>query len=132
MQFLIIDKDKLVNTIEAESIDDVRQHKDYKDNYLIVPLERNQKYENGTIRIKTLLERYEEGSITKEEYEATINSNREAEYEEKVDSKVIDFIRSYINENIDYATLSDEQKELLSAINTEVFKIKLSNPKASV
>lgn len=132
MQFLIIDKDKLVNTIEAESIDEVRKHKDYKDDYLIVPLERNQKYENGIIRIKTLLEQYEEGSITKEEYEATINSNREAEYEEKVDSKVIDFIRSYIKENIDYTTLSDEQKELLSSINTEVFKIKLSNPKASV
>lgn len=132
MQFLIINKDKLVNTVEAESIDEVRKHKDYKDDYLIVPLERNQKYENGIIRIKTLLEQYEEGSITKEEYEETINSNRQSEYEEKVDSKVIDFIRSYINENIDYTTLSDEQKELLSAINTEVFKIKLSNPKASV
>lgn len=131
MQFLIINKDKLINTVEAQNIEEVRKHKDYKDDYLIVPLEQNQKYENGIIRIKTLLEQYEEGSLTKEEYEETINNNRETEYKEVVDSKVIEFMRLFIND-LDYSTLSNEQKELLNSINTEVFKIKLSNPKVSV
>lgn len=131
MQFLIINKDKLVNTVEAQNIEEVRKHKDYKDDYLIIPLEQNQKYENGIIRIKTLLEQYEEGSLTKEEYEETINNNRETEYKEVVDSKVIEFMRLFIND-LDYSTLSNEQKELLNSINTEVFKIKLSNPKVSV
>ncbi|WP_432631781.1 hypothetical protein [Brachyspira sp.] len=131
MQFLIINKDKLVNTVEAQNIDEVRSHEDYKDDYIIVPLEQNQKYENGEIRIKTLLEQYEEGQINKEQYEEIINSNRETEYKESVDSKVIEFMRLFIND-LDYSTLSNEQKELLNSINTEVFKIKLSNPKAAV
>ena len=83
------------------------------------------------IKIKSLLEQYESGLITKEEYEETINSNREVAYKENVDAKVIEFIRIFIN-NLDYKSLDEEQKRLLSEINTEVFSVKLKNPKSVI
>ena len=131
MRFLIINKDKLINTIEAENTDEARKHKDCKEGYLIVPIFDNQKFESGEIKIKSLLEQYESGLITKEEYEETINSNREVAYKENVDAKVIEFIRIFIN-NLDYKSLDEEQKRLLSEINTEVFSVKLKNPKSVI
>jgi len=132
MRFLIINKDKLINTIEAENTDEARKHKDCKEGCLVVPIFDNQKFESGEIKIKSLLEQYESGLITKEEYEETINSNREVAYKENVDAKVIEFMRIFINYNIDFATLNDEQKQLLSEINTEVFSVKLKNPKSVI
>lgn len=131
MRFLIINKDKLINTIEAENTDEARKHKDCKEGYLIVPIFDNQKFESGEIKVKSLLEQYESGLITKEEYEETINSNREVAYKENVDAKVIEFIRIFIN-NLDYKSLDEEQKRLLSEINTEVFSVKLKNPKSVI
>lgn len=133
MQFLIVDtNNKLINTIEAESTDEARQHRSYKENYSVIPIERNQKYENGEIKIKSLKELYNENIITKEEYEKIIDDNRIAGYEEKVDAKVIEFMRIFINHNLDFETLNDEQKRLLSEINAEVFSVKLKNPKATI
>lgn len=131
MRFLIINKDKLINTIEAENTDEARKHKDCKEGCLVVPIFDNQKFESGEIKIKSLLEQYESGLITKEEYEETINSNREVAYKENVDAKVIEFIRIFIN-NLDYKSLDEEQKRLLSEINTEVFSVKLKNPKSVI
>lgn len=131
MRFLIINKDKLINTIEAENTDEARKHKDCKEGYLVVPIFDNQKFESGEIKIKSLLEQYESGLITKEEYEETINSNREVAYKENVDAKVIEFMRIFIN-NLDYKSLDEEQKRLLSEINTEVFSVKLKNPKSVI
>lgn len=129
MQFLIVDtNNKLINTIEAESTDEARQHRSYKENYSVIPIERNQKYENGEIKIKSLKELYNENIITKEEYENIIDANRIAGYQEKVDAKVIEFLRGFIN-SLDYNNLSEAQKILLSEINSEVFKVKLNNPK---
>ena len=131
MRFLIINKDKLINTIEAENTDEARKHKDCKEGCLVVPIFDNQKFESGEIKVKSLLEQYESGLITKEEYEETINSNREVAYKENVDAKVIEFIRIFIN-NLDYKSLDEEQKRLLSEINTEVFSVKLKNPKSVI
>ena len=131
MRFLIINKDKLINTIEAENTDEARKHKDCKEGCLVVPIFDNQKFESGEIKIKSLLEQYESGLITKEEYEETINSNREVAYKENVDAKVIEFMRIFIN-NLDYKSLDEEQKRLLSEINTEVFSVKLKNPKSVI
>lgn len=129
MQFLIVDtNNKLINTIEAESTDEARQHRSYKENYSVIPIERNQKYENGEIKIKSLKELYNENIITKEEYEKIIDDNRIADYQEKVDAKVIEFMRGFIN-SLDYNNLSEAQKILSSEINSEVFKVKLNNPK---
>ena len=131
MRFLIINKDKLINTIEAENTDEARKHKDCKEGCLVVPIFDNQKFESGEIKVKSLLEQYESGLITKEEYEETINSDREVAYKENVDAKVIEFIRIFIN-NLDYKSLDEEQKRLLSEINTEVFSVKLKNPKSVI
>lgn len=99
-----------------------------EENDYIGTAQPTEKIVNGQIVKKTYSEQFEDGIITEEEFLDKVNDDRQREYEEKVDPIVIEFMRSFLN-NMDYNSLTDEQKELLCKMNAEVFKIKINNPK---
>ena len=58
-----------------------------------------------------------------------MNAEREKEYNDKTDKQVIELMRNFLNKNKD--SLSDEDKAILDAINTEIDTIKQEYPKQS-
>ena len=95
----------------------------------IVTLEKTQKIINNEIAEKTAEEKLSDGLITKEEYNTIMNAEREKEYNDKTDKQVIELMRNFLNKNKD--SLSDEDKAILDAINTEIDTIKQEYPKQS-
>lgn len=93
----------------------------------IIMLMPDQKYENGTVISKTLLEQYNEGIITKEQYEERVNIQRQNEYQAQTDSELLGLMRDYLNRNKN--KLNEEEKAILEEINIKVDKIKAENPK---
>ena len=93
----------------------------------IIMLMPDQKYENGTVVSKTLLEQYNEKIITKEQYEEAINIRRQNEYQAQTDSELLGLMRDYLNRN--KSKLNEEEKAVLEEINTKINEIKAENPK---
>lgn len=98
-------------------------------NDVIQTIEKTQKIINNEIAEKTAEEKLSDGLITKEEYNTIINAEREKEYNDKTDKQVIELMRNFLNKNKD--SLSDEDKAILNAINTEIDTIKQEYPKQS-
>ena len=98
-------------------------------NDVIQTIEKTQKIVNNEIVEKTAEEKLSDGLITKEEYNKIMNAEREKEYNDKTDKQVIELMRNFLNKNKD--SLSDEDKLILDAINTEIDTIKQEYPKQS-
>ena len=98
-------------------------------NDVIQTIEKTQKVVNNEIVEKTAEEKLSDGLITKEEYNKIMNAEREKEYNDKTDKQVIELMRNFLNKNKD--SLSDEDKLILDAINTEIDTIKQEYPKQS-
>ncbi len=98
-------------------------------NDVIQTIEKTQKIVNNEIVEKTAEEKLNDSLITKEEYNTIMNAEREKEYNNKTDKQVIELMRNFLNKNKD--SLSDEDKAILDAINTEIDIIKQEYPKQS-
>lgn len=96
-------------------------------NDCIITLMPNQQYKNGAVITLTPLEQYQKGIITEEEYLSQVGNSREQAYKENTDVKVIELIRSYLNNNKD--KLTKEEQVILKEINNKVEVIKKENPK---
>ncbi len=68
MQFILLENNKLVKSLELNNIDEVYKHKDYKKEYAILQIDKTQKYEDGEVKMKTNDELFQDGIISLEEY----------------------------------------------------------------
>ena len=93
----------------------------------IIYLPNTHKIFDNEIVEKTLEEKLKDNVITSEEYNKIQNQKREALYESKTDTQVIELARNIFNKIKD--TLSEEDKLVLDSINKEVEKIKTQYPK---
>ena len=138
-------KEKIIVLKDNEIIDNgiIRElNKNYEDDYIIMiergleKLEDTKKIvtnEDGKKHIieKSIEEKYKEGLITKEEYNAYIVSQRQSEYTQNLDGARAELLDSVLNNLASQGLLNETQMEALKNIQTTRANIKEQYPKQS-
>lgn len=137
-------KEKIIALKDNEIIDNgiIRElNKNYEDDYILMiergleKLDKNKKIveENGKKHIieKSIEEKYKEGLITKEEYNAYIVSQRQGEYVTNIDGARAELLDSVLNNLASQGLLNETQMEALKNIQTTRANIKEQYPKQS-
>ncbi|WP_157149869.1 phage tail protein, partial [Brachyspira pilosicoli] len=116
-------------------------NKNYEDDYIVMiergleKLDDNKKIveDNGKkyVREKSIEEKYNEGLITKEEYNAYIVSQRQSEYTQNLDGARAELLDSVLNTLANQGLLNETQMEALKNIQTTRANIKEQYPKQS-
>ena len=136
-------KEKIIALKDNEIIDNgiIRElNKNYEDDYIIMiergleKLEDTKKIvtnEDGKkyIREKSIEEKYKEGLITKEDYNAYIVSQRQSEYTQNLDGARAELLDSVLNNLASQGLLNETQMEALESIQTTRANIKEQYPK---
>ena len=135
-------QEKIITLKDNEIIDDgiIRElNKNYEDDYILMiekgleVLDKNKKIveENGKkyITEKTTEEKYNEGLITKEEYNAYIVSQRQGQYVTNIDGARAELLDSVLNNLASQGLLNETQMEALESIQTTRANIKEQYPK---
>lgn len=97
----------------------------------IIKLEQTQKVVDNEVVEKTNLEKYNEGLITKEEYNAYIVNQRQSEYTQNLDRARAELLDSVLNNLASQGLLNETQMEALKNIQTTRANIKEQYPKQS-
>ena len=137
-------KEKIIALKDNEIIDNgiIRElNKNYEDDYIVMiergleKLDDNKKIveDNGKkyVREKSIEEKYNEGLITKEEYNAYIVSQRQSEYTQNLDGARAELLDSVLNTLANQGLLNETQMEALKNIQTTRANIKEQYPKQS-
>ena len=137
-------KEKIITLKDNEIIDNgiIRElNKNMEDDYIVMiergleKLEDTQKIveENGKkyITEKTTEEKYKEGLITKEEYNAYIVSKRQNQYSQNLDGARAELLEDVLNSLANQGLLNETQMEALKNIQTTRANIKEQYPKQS-
>lgn len=137
-------KEKIITLKDNEIIDNgiIRElNKNYEDDYILMiergleKLDKNKKIveENGKKHIieKSIEEKYKEGLITKEEYNAYIVSQRQGQYVTNIDGARAELLDSVLNNLASQGLLNETQMEALKNIQTTRANIKEQYPKQS-
>lgn len=138
-------KEKIITLKDNEIIDNgiIRElNKNYEDDYIVMiergleKLEDTKKIvtnEDGKkyIREKSIEEKYKEGLITKEDYNAYIVSQRQSEYTQNLDGARAELLDSVLNSLASQGLLNETQMEALESIQTTRANIKEQYPKQS-
>ena len=130
-------KEKIIALKDNEIIDNgiIRElNKNYEDDYIVMiergleKLDDNKKIveDNGKkyVREKSIEEKYNEGLITKEEYNAYIVSQRQSEYTQNLDGARAELLDSVLNTLANQGLLNETQIEVLKTIEDNRAKIK--------
>lgn len=131
-------KEKIITLKDNEIIDNgiIRElNKNYEDDYIVMiergleKLEDTKKIvtnEDGKkyIREKSIEEKYKEGLITKEDYNAYIVSQRQSEYTQNLDGARAELLDSVLNSLASQGLLNENQIEVLKTIEDNRAKIK--------
>ncbi|WP_157143971.1 phage tail protein [Brachyspira pilosicoli] len=137
-------KEKIIALKDNEIIDNgiIRElNKNYEDDYIVMiergleKLDDNKKIveDNGKkyVREKSIEEKYNEGLITKEEYNAYIVSQRQSEYTQNLDGARAELLDDVLNSLASQGLLNETQMEALKNIQTTRANIKEQYPKQS-
>ena len=137
-------KEKIITLKDNEIIDNgiIRElNKNYEDDYIVMiergleELDKNRKIaeENGKKHIieKSIEEKYNEGLITKEEYNKYIISQRQSQYTQNLDGARAELLDSVLNNLASQGLLNETQMEALKNIQTTRANIKEQYPKQS-
>lgn len=137
-------KEKIITLKDNEIIDNdiIRElNKNYEDDYILMiekgleNLDKNKKIveENGKKYIieKSIEEKYNEGLITKEEYNKYIISQRQSQYTQNLDGARAELLDSVLNNLASQGLLNETQMEALKNIQTTRANIKEQYPKQS-
>lgn len=137
-------KEKIITLKDNEIIDNgiIRElNKNMEDDYILMiergleKLDKNKKIveENGKKHIieKSIEEKYKEGLITKEEYNAYIVSQRQGQYVTNIDGARAELLDSVLNNLASQGLLNETQMEALKNIQTTRANIKEQYPKQS-
>ena len=137
-------KEKIIALKDNEIIDNgiIRElNKNYEDDYILMiergleKLDKNKKIveENGKKHIieKSIEEKYKEGLITKEEYNAYIVNQRQNQYSQNLDGARAELLDSVLNNLASQGLLNETQMEALKNIQTTRANIKEQYPKQS-
>ncbi|WIH89337.1 phage tail protein [Brachyspira pilosicoli] len=137
-------KEKIITLKDNEIIDNgiIRElNKNMEDDYILMierrleKLDKNKKIveENGKKHIieKSIEEKYKEGLITKEEYNAYIVSQRQGQYVTNIDGARAELLDSVLNNLASQGLLNETQMEALKKIQTTRANIKEQYPKQS-
>ncbi|WP_288685698.1 phage tail protein [uncultured Brachyspira sp.] len=137
-------KEKIIALKDNEIIDNgiIRElNKNYEDDYIIMiergleKLDDNKKIveDNGKkyVREKSIEEKYNEGLITKEEYNAYIVSQRQNQYSQNLDGARAELLDDVLNSWAEQGLLNETQMEALESIQTTRANIKEQYPKQS-
>ena len=138
-------KEKIITLKDNEIIDNgiIRElNKNYEDDYIVMiergleKLEDTKKIvtnEDGTkyVREKSIEEKYNEGLITKEEYNAYIVNQRQNQYSQNLDGARAELLDSVLNNLASQGLLNETQMEALKNIQTTRANIKEQYPKQS-
>lgn len=136
-------KEKIITLKDNEIIDNgiIRElNKNYEDDYIVMiergleKLEDTEKIvtnEDGKkyIREKSIEEKYKEGLITKEDYNAYIVSQRQNQYSQNLDGARAELLDSVLNNLASQGLLNETQMEALESIQTTRANIKEQYPK---
>ena len=136
-------KEKIITLKDNEIIDNgiIRElNKNYEDDYIVMiergleKLEDTKKIvtnEDGTkyVREKSIEEKYNEGLITKEEYNAYIVNQRQNQYSQNLDGARAELLDSVLNNLASQGLLNETQMEALESIQTTRANIKEQYPK---
>lgn len=137
-------KEKIIALKDNEIIDNgiIRElNKNYEDDYIVMiergleKLDDNKKIveDNGKkyVREKSIEEKYNEGLITKEEYNAYIVNQRQNQYSQNLDGARAELLDSVLNNLASQGLLNETQMEALKKIQTTRANIKEQYPKQS-
>ncbi|MEI0609592.1 phage tail protein [Brachyspira pilosicoli] len=137
-------KEKIITLKDNEIIDNgiIRElNKNMEDDYILMvergleKLDKNKKIveENDKKHIieKSIEEKYKEGLITKEEYNAYIVSQRQSEYTQNLDGARAELLDSVLNSLSEQGLLNETQIGVLKLIQTRRANIKAEYPKQS-
>ena len=130
-------KEKIIALKDNEIIDNgiIRElNKNMEDDYILMiergleKLDKNKKIveDNGKkyVREKSIEEKYKEGLITKEEYNAYIVSQRQGQYVTNIDGARAELLDSVLNNCASKGLLNENQIEVLKTIEDNRAKIK--------
>ena len=137
-------QEKIITLKDNEIIDNgiIRElNKNYEDDYIVMiergleKLDDNKKIveDNGKkyVREKSIEEKYNEGLITKEEYNAYIVNQRQNQYSQNLDGARAELLDSVLNNLASQGLLNETQMEALKSIQTTRANIKEQYPKQS-
>ena len=137
-------KEKIIALKDNEIIDNgiIRElNKNMEDDYILMiergleKLDKNKKIveENGKKHIieKSIEEKYKEGLITKEEYNAYIVNQRQNQYSQNLDGARAELLDSVLNNLASQGLLNETQMEALNSLQTTRANIKEQYPKQS-
>ena len=137
-------QEKIITLKDNEIIDNgiIRElNKNYEDDYIVMiergleKLDDNKKIveDNGKkyVREKSIEEKYNEGLITKEEYNAYIVNQRQNQYSQNLDGARAELLDSVLNTLANQGLLNETQMEALKSIQTTRANIKEQYPKQS-
>ena len=137
-------KEKIIALKDNEIIDNgiIRElNKNMEDDYILMiergleKLDKNKKIveENGKKHIieKSIEEKYNEGLITKEEYNVYIVSQRQNQYSQNLDGARAELLDSVLNTLANQGLLNETQMEALNSLQTTRANIKEQYPKQS-
>lgn len=137
-------KEKIIVLKDNEIIDNgiIRElNKNYEDDYIVMiekgleELDKTKKIveENGKkyITEKSIEEKYNDGLITKEEYNNYIVSQRQGQYTQNLDGARAELLDSVLNNLASQGLLNETQMEALKNIQTTRANIKEQYPKQS-
>ena len=135
-------KEKIITLKDNEIIDNgiIRElNKNMEDDYILMiergleKLDKNKKIveDNGKkyVREKSIEEKYNEGLITKEEYNAYIVNQRQNQYSQNLDGARAELLDSVLNNLASQGLLNETQMEALESIQTTRANIKEQYPK---
>lgn len=137
-------KEKIIALKDNEIIDNgiIRElNKNYEDDYIVMiergleELDKNRKiaeYDGRNyITEKTIEEKYNEGLISKEDYNNYIISLRQGQYSQNLDGARAELLDSVLNNLASQGLLNETQMEALKKIQTTRANIKEQYPKQS-
>ncbi|SUW00989.1 phage tail protein [Brachyspira pilosicoli] len=137
-------KEKIITLKDNEIIDNgiIRElNKNMEDDYILMiergleKLDKNKKIveENGKKHIieKSIEEKYKEGLITKEEYNAYIVSQRQGQYVTNIDGQRAELLEDVLQSLAEQGLLNTSQIKALESIQTTRANIKEQYPKQS-
>ena len=137
-------KEKIITLKDNEIIDNgiIRElNKNYEDDYIVMiergleKLDKNKKIveENGRkyITEKSIEEKYNDGLITKEEYNSHIVSQRQSEYSQNLDGARAELLDDVLNSWAEQGLLNETQIQALKSLQTTRTNIKEQYPKQS-
>lgn len=137
-------EEKIITLKDNEIIDKgiIRElNKNMEDDYILMiergleKLDKNKKIveDNGKkyVREKSIEEKYNEGLITKEEYNAYIVNQRQNQYSQNLDGARAELLDSVLNNLASQGLLNETQMEALNSLQTTRANIKEQYPKQS-